>query len=646
MARRGERKVRTRAAAPSPPPSPGQIGIRSLLVPERGREKTVTLDPGAYRCSVLVAQLADEWLKLARGTALRSGGQSYAHGVRNLARFVDKHLPTLGLDPQKARLDGDTVDLVAVLYAWEAAMREESGAESGNSYDRATSVLALIANRAAWDGAVPESLRLRAQARPAFRKPPEEPLDEFSNAERIALRDASRAAIRAMEERLSWGRELLEAGVDPRQDSWRKLENLVWAARFGLLNSAALTENLPAHPKWWPRPLHDVMLEPSPDGKSRRPGIRQLGRGVGRLLFPDDMDLHPFRVLMLLGMADTTPEELNDLKLGDLEAIDGGLRVVQSKFRAGRTRADLHPATEAGEYFAGAGAWDVPGLFRRLLAATELSREVFADVDPWLMLEVTREAKDGSLKAGVCSFKRTDRRFTHWIAQQRDAAGKLLEISEPHDARRLRKTAKVVRATVLGGTVSDLAGDDHHVEVYRNHYAHGTTAHILAGRAVNRAQEWVFGRTIQSPVLVAEEAEKRLEDAEVAADLGLEASQAKAMLAGELDMGLVNCRDPYDSPHSARGKVCHVAPAMCMLCRNAVVFTSQLPRLLMLADHIERMRAALDPPRWQAVWGRQAAALNKIFAECGELLPAARREIDELGLRLDLPLGQRTEFDR
>jgi hypothetical protein len=85
---------------------------------------------------------------------------------------------------------------------------------------------------------------------------------------------------------------------------------------------------------------------------------------------------------------------------------------------------------------------------------------------------------------------------------------------------------------------------------------------------------------------------------------------------------------------------------MCVLCRNAVVFTSQIPRLLLLSDHIERMHTALAPPHWQALWGRQAAALAEVFEECADLVPAAHREIAELGLRLDLPLGMRTEFDR
>ncbi|KAK1177854.1 hypothetical protein B7755_006510 [Streptomyces sp. NBS 14/10] len=46
------------------------------------------------------------------------------------------------------------------------------------------------------------------------------------------------------------------------------------------------------------------------------------------------------------------------------------------------------------------------------------------------------------------------------------------------------------------------------------------------------------------PVLVTEEAEQYLEEPEVAEDLGLDAEQAKALRTGELDMGLVNYRNP------------------------------------------------------------------------------------------------------
>ncbi|MBT2545302.1 hypothetical protein J7E99_32545 [Streptomyces sp. ISL-44] len=648
MARRGERKTRTRASVPArAEAAPESVGVRVFLEERRGHTTRHSIDPSVYQCTALAAQLADEWLKMTRFMGLRDGGSDYSSAVRSFAKFTDRHLSERGLTPADARLDGHIVDLVEVLYAWEGDLRQTYGLRSKQPYRRTRALLALIGQRAAARPGVPEKLRLRAQGPASYRKPTPQPLDEFSNADRLALRDAARAAVRAMEERLARGRELLAAGTDPRAGGWRDLSNLVWATRMQMVDAQTLERRLPAKKQWWPPAVLELML--AGEGQSRRPGVRVLGEELGRLLFPDEADLQAFRILLLLGMADTTPEELHDLHLDDIEFTDGGLRLVQTKMRAERIRADLHPDVDLGggegPEFTGGGAWDVPGLVRRLLAATALIREVF-DPPSWLFVAVKRQVTDGTLTAGIARFK--DRRycFGYWISAQRDARGRPLEVSEPHEVRRLRKTAKVVRAVVLGGTVSDLAGDDHHVEVYRGHYAHGTTAHITAGRAINRSQEWVFQRLAQKPVLVDESAEERLEEPEVAEHLGMSVEVVKAMRAGELDMGLTNCRNPYDSPQRADNKLCHVAPAMCMLCPNAVIFFSQLPRLLLLSDHIERMRAALPPPKWQAVFGKQRAALEMVFSECADRLPAARQQIAELGIRLDLPLGQRTEFDR
>ncbi|QUW85600.1 hypothetical protein SMIR_41880 (plasmid) [Streptomyces mirabilis] len=653
MPRRGERKPRVRSTAPKPMPTqePDHIGIRTLTRTRRGAKASHMVDPAKYRCSALAAQLADEWIRYARAMARIDGGADMAGAVRGFARFVDKHLPTLGMDPAGARLDGCGVDLVEVIHAWEEDLRQHHGLRSNSPYAKTNYLLTLIEQRSLRDASMPEALRLRSQAPPAYPTWKGEPLDEFSNAERIALRDAARNAVRALEARLAWGRELLARGVDPREGGWHEPANLVWAATHPrLLTVEALKPQFRQNVLSWPEPVK-ALLPTGPDGTLLKRGFRYLVAALSALLFPAETDLQAFRVLLMLGMSDTSPEELHALQLSDIEFTDGGVRLVQRKNRAHRVRADLHPSPDpeegAATEFAGDGAWDVPGLLRRLLASTELSRKVFPDAEPWLFLAVERRLR-GVLDADIAYFKDRERRFGGWISEQRDAAGKPLEISKPFEIRRLRKTTKVLRAVALGGTVSDLAGDDHHVEVYRMHYAHGTTAHILAGRSINRAQKWVFERMsdVVRPVLVTEEAEKHVEEPEVAEDLGLDIEQAKAMRAGKLDMGLVNCRNPYDSPHRKDTKVCHVAPAMCMLCRNAVVFTSQLPRLLLLSDHIERMRIALAPPHWRALWGRQAEALSEVFEECADLVPAARREIVELGLRLDLPLGMRTEFDR
>ncbi|WP_405817428.1 hypothetical protein OG705_00265 [Streptomyces sp. NBC_00838] len=163
---------------------------------------------------------------------------------------------------------------------------------------------------------------------------------------------------------------------------------------------------------------------------------------------------------------------------------------------------------------------------------------------------------------------------------------------------------------------------------------------------MNRAQQLVFDRLAGKPVLVTPQAQSRLGEPEIAQAMGVSAELGAALSAGELDMGVSNCKDPLDSPHSSPGKLCHVAPAMCMVCANAVVFVTQLPQQLLLSDHIERMRLAQTPTVWEAVWGRQARALAEVFEECAEHLPAARRAIEEQDIRLNLSLGMRTEYDR
>jgi hypothetical protein len=654
MPRRGEHHA-VRAAQSAAIPAAGTdtgeqavpglpAGIRAVQSQHRDTVRTYRVDPQMFACSLLAAQLADEWVRYARVAALADGSR-YAITIRGFAAFTDRWCRSAGADPGAARLDGGPVDLTGIIRDWETALRQQHGPRSQQPYQSAVALFALIGQRAARDPGVSERLRALAAARPMFGKGATTPLDEFSNAERLALRKMARADITALEARLARGTALLARGADPRLHGWGEPANLVWAARHGILTTAALHAGLPEKVTAWPAAVRQ-MLGTSAGHRHGRFGLMMAAAG---LLFPCELDLHPFRVLLLLAMTDCTPEELADLRLAGIEFSDGAVRLRQAKARAGRVRIRLHPPTEpepdtGGRVHRGSGNWDIPGLIRRLLAVTAASREAFQAGD-WLLLAVEARDYDTRLGAQAARFKQDGRRFTHWIAAHAAEAGVSPAISVPHDARRLRKTAKTTRVAALGGTLTDLAGDDHHVEVFRGHYAHGTTAHVLAARAVNAAQDKVFDKARTHPVFLDAAAESRLADPEVAAAAGLSAGQAAAMGAGKLDMGLTNCRDPYDSPHTPAGTLCHVAPAMCMLCRNAVVFTAQLPRLVQLAGHIQAQRDVLEPPRWQAVWGRQAAALAELFDACPEETSQARVAA-AASPPLDLPLGMRTEYHR
>ncbi|MBE1579622.1 hypothetical protein DI005_18020 [Prauserella sp. PE36] len=619
----------------------------------------LSIAPSLFRCSVLVAELADEAVAYAHRVSLRKP-DCYFTAVRELGTFLDEHLPTVGCEPAEARLAGMKIDLIEALFCWEADLRRRHGLRSAEPYRKAAAVLALIDMRAERDPNVPETLRRRAAGPPTYKRRPNAVLDEYSNEERLALQEAARADVRALEKRLTRGQHLLRSGADPRREGWHDLANLVWAAKHRLLTTTDLLEHLPMNSSSWSQPIKDV-IEANPPGRER--GVYACLKAINRLLFPSEQDLQPFRVLLLLGMADCTPEELLDLRMADLEFSDAGVRVRQTKLRANRIRADFHPdlpdskastgdvadldGDTGSEVYLAVGRWDVGGLLRRLMEVTWQARESF-DSEDVLFLAVEAGRPRTTMRARVATWTEDHNGFSAWISWHRNDDGTpAMAISQPHYARRLRKTVKTARVAALGGTLTDVAADDHHIEVFRHHYAHGTTALTLAGRSINRAQERVFHTITTKPMLLDTQAEHRLAEPEVAEAAGMTVEHAAAMRAGEYDMGLTHCRDPYDSPFTPGGKPCHVAPAMCMICRNAVVFISQLPRLLLLAAHIERMRDALDPIRWTAIWGTQATALAEVFAECtAQQLHDAHEAIGDQGLRLDLPLGMRTEYDR
>jgi hypothetical protein len=648
MPRRGERRPRPSTVPARRPDAltAERIGVREVVFKKKNRSVTAMIDPALYSCRALTGQLADTWIDYHHAVRLKRPDE-YAAAVRSFAKFAGPHLTKLGLDPAHARLDDERVDVTEIVHAWENHLLSRYAEHSQRPWALASCLLTLLHHRGERDPRMPDKLRRRAAATTTMRRATGQVLDEFSNAERLTLKTAAQDDLRALEKRLAWGRDLLREGRDPRTHGWTELPNLVWAARHRILTSAELLEHLPDRVTRWPQPLQDLREA------GARLGAFGLLRGVHGLLFPQELDLHPFRVLLLLLMLDCTTEELHALQISDLEFGAEGVRIVQAKNRAERVRADYHlndPVQDESEsagdlVYAGRGEWDVPGLLRRLVAVNELTRKAF-DCEQWLFTAVEARGRI-TMAAGFAAFTADQRRFTHWITSHlADNGTPALAISQPHEARRLRKTAKTTRAAALGGTLSDLAGDDHSIQVFQHHYAHGTTAHVLAGKAINRAQQRVFDKLVAKPTLVTAETQAHLGESEVAEALGVTAEQGTALRDGELDMGVTNCKNPYDSQFSTPGSLCHVAPAMCMVCDNAVVFVSQLPQQLLLSDHIEHMRLVLPPKQWHAVWGRQAKALAEVFEECAEHLPAARQTIEDQDLRLHLPLGMRTEYDR
>src|SRR4029077_13054498 len=92
-------------------------------------------------------------------------------------------------------------------------------------------------------------------------------------------------------------------------------------------------------------------------------------------------------------------------------------------------------------------------------------------------------------------------------------------VAGPADIRRLRKSTKVEKALAFGGRVAD-AANDHHEEVFRGHYAQGTTLRIMSGRVIATAQDHWFTQAVAGPTVLTDTIEV-LDTPTQAAMLGL-----------------------------------------------------------------------------------------------------------------------------
>ena len=146
--------------------------------------------------------------------------------------------------------------------------------------------------------------------------------------------------------------------------------------------------------------------------------------------------------------------------------------------------------------------------------------------------------------------------------------------------------------------------------------------------------------------MLSAQAEQSLQDPKVAGVLGLDPHEVEALRSGQLDMGVTDCADPFASPFGRPGQLCPVAPLRCLECRNAFVLPSNLPQLLLFADHLERLALRLEPRHFHALWGQSRVNLAEVLKTRTDAeIVAARRHITESNVALHLPLASHVEFD-
>lgn len=578
-----------------------------------------TLAPLDFAHPVLAAELSDALIDMRRSTGHSDGtAYQYRRALISLLRGLTDACP------RAASLASPGHALIDAFHAWESALAGAYPPESAIPYKYGRQIRALIRVHAAKGRDASSPVLRWAQARVLHQGGDSTPLDEFSNAERLAIRDACRTRVRELEDRLAIGRRLLATGDDPRDTGWIRAADVLWGVRnLGRRPGVSIEADLVRACS--SGVLDDVDIAFAGEQPPTQADAGRVTRGLLAHLYPSGEDLVAFRTLLQLETG-AAPEEWSSVRITDIERSTEVLRVRLHKARAHRTRTVRCTVTGSGN----ARGWRAGDLILRLLRVTETARdEATAAGAPdaeALFLTVQRTASR-HLVARQESFSR--RPFTSLLTSISP------EISKPYDSRRLRKTVKSVRAAVLR-SADAAAGDDHSIAVFQRHYAQSTTVHVLAGSAVNAAQNQVFDR-VRGPVFVRAAA-GTVSDA--AGDLG--AAAAAELASSETDRGVAvtQCTSPYESPFTPAGRLCEHRPSMCFACPNAIVFADHLPRVLAYREILRGHENEMPPTQFAAVHGQQLVNVERILREFSpEEIENARTAHETVSVHV--PLTQR-----
>lgn len=592
------------------------LSPRPLLVKLASTVIDATVAPLRYRHPILAAELADALLDMRRTVSLADGT------LYHYRRTLDSVLRTLPADcPRTVSLSDEGSSLADTLHSWELSLAERYAEDSGSPHVRGRHLRRLIRVHSASGHVVGEHTAGWAASPMLHIGGQSTPLDEFSNAERLAIRDACRARVRALEERQIVGRGLLAQGRDPRGTGWQQPGDVLWAIRhLGRAPGPSIFTNVATHAR---PPLADA-IEPRTSGWARRKIAEAMS-----YLYPSDVDLIAFRTLLQLETG-AAPEEWTGVKIDDIDTSDEMVHVRLHKARAHRSRTVRCPRTSSD----GESGWRSGDLIRRVLVATGEARHeanaTNASAGHYLFLTVERTSRN-RLEVRATPFAR--RPFSALLS------GITPAVSKPHDARRIRKTVKSVRAALLRS--ADVAADDHSVAVYQRHYAQSTTVHVLAGAAVNAAQTQVFEKLTAGPLFVKDAARTltNSHDGQLAA-----AASAEVHDTGVTSQALspTQCASPYDSPFSPTGRLCEHRPSMCFACPNAIVFADHLPRILAYQEILRGHEKEMPPEQFAAIHGQQMTNIERILREfTATEIETAQRAIDDAGAQVHVPLAQR-----
>ncbi|HEY9326703.1 MAG TPA: hypothetical protein VIS09_00435 [Streptomyces sp.] len=588
-------------------------------------------------------QLADEWVEYVAATQIGVQAKNYQYAIHRFCLYVDK---VLGAEAEGASLAGP--GLFDTLVKWELSLPEEYAESSTRPNLLASSLRVLVIRRDDHEERTVAADLARLVRGPALLGSGESAeRDEFTRKEKLAIVRAAWTSAHATRKRIEDSWALAGQGCHPDQGSWTRIGDLLWGLAHEEITVEDIRRRVPP-PREWPLDLLEFTAGP---GQVPNPATArmQLARSLVARLYPTALDLHAFRVL-LMDATGYTSEEVTSFGETGVEFLPKGVRLTLLKNRAERLRHRAFrdqspPKTPAPDDADASGRltvnWprrEASEVVRQLMDLTTRVRAKAPHVTDTLFVNVAVRPNH-TVVFDRWTPGQGRAMFRHWL----DVMD--VQVKGDRHIGRLRKSTKVEKVIVTEGRI-DAAADDHTEETFAGHYAQGTTLRIMSGRTIATAQQHWLDQAldrVDGPTVVTGSEDINQDLLE---ETGLTAEEAEGVMAGQLDMGVSHCKNPYQSPYSRPGELCAVAPLRCLECRNAWILPANLPQLLLFKVHLERLRTLLTPQAFGRLWGQSWVNLNTVLGDrTPEELAQARKHIVAGEACLDLPLAAHTEFD-
>jgi len=524
-------------------------------------QRPLDMDLSAAGCPSVVRELATALLERTNTggrTKSRHTAKFYCCAIRHLARWLAER----GFDGSVTQLS----EALAFDY-WRQA---------GNGYESAARVLLSHIERRD-PGTLQPGVARQLRGVVLNPTPQHRPRRPCSAGETQRLIDACRAAVTAAEDRMATADALAITGRDPTLGDWTAEANVAWALDH-----------------WGPQTSRELGPRLGEEVWRVDKTLRGTLSRLHDCLFPNMDAALAFRVLIGLETG-ICPEGIDGLHAECLEWVGAG-RARISWFKARAAGAEAH-------VFDSRGPWSPGRLIERWLALSARARRFAPDPAPlWLFC-------DGA-------HHRLRRPAFWWDARDAFVARHgLLD----DDGAPMRLRFGGLRATYFARHDRHWNGalridPNHSARVEGDHYLAQTRASDPLEATIEAAQRDALRKAATAPLTLfdPDELAALVDDPEAAAvRLGITASAAAELLAGQRDVFAAACKDFYHSPHGAPGVACPSPVWTCLFCPLAVFTPAKVPNLLRLRDHLEAQWKELGAEEWMHLYGAAQVRLER-----------------------------------